>query len=63
MTQRYRLTMAGVYEDDAGDWVKYEDLKKANDRVVKLEAANRKLWRHYVELRPARGITFDLEGM
>ena len=28
MTKRYRLTLSGMYKDDDGDWVKYEEVAK-----------------------------------
>ena len=32
MSERYRLTLSGMYKDDDGDWVKYEE--RANGGYV-----------------------------
>ena len=41
MSERYRLTLSGMYKDDEGDWVKYEEVERLQARVDELESALR----------------------
>ena len=41
VSERYRLTLSGMYKDDEGDWVKYEEVERLQARVDELEAALR----------------------
>ena len=37
MTKRYRLTLSGMYKDDDGDWVKYEEVERLQARIDELD--------------------------
>jgi len=35
MIERYRLTMSGMFRDDDGDWVRYEESQEARRYLEK----------------------------
>jgi hypothetical protein len=65
MIERYRLTMSGMFGDDDGDWVKYEDVEhrlredqlkvdQLYDRINKLADALIDIY-YFVPINPKYG--------